>query len=89
MTEKPTPPPWSREEENKLRELILDANSVEMIARLLNRTPVALRGRSLRSSTPSATVAATPPGGSHNARPLGQHSGLFSSHNAIGAFLMG
>jgi hypothetical protein len=44
MTEKPTPPPWSREE-NKLRELILGANSVEMIARLLNRTPPAVRHR--------------------------------------------
>jgi hypothetical protein len=45
MTEKPAPPPWSLEEDNRLRELILGANSVEAIARLLNRTPIAVRRR--------------------------------------------
>jgi Myb-like DNA-binding domain len=41
----PTPPSWTPEEENKLRELILGAKSVEMIAKLLNRTPLAVRHR--------------------------------------------
>ena len=35
--------PWTPEEENKLRELILGAKSVEAIAKLLNRTPSAVR----------------------------------------------
>jgi hypothetical protein len=34
--------PWTPEEENKLRELILGAKNVEVIARLLNRTPLAV-----------------------------------------------
>ena len=37
--------PWTPEEENKLRELILSAKSVEAIAKLLNRTPLAVRRR--------------------------------------------
>jgi hypothetical protein len=46
MTAAPTPaPPWTPEEENKLRELILGAKSVEAIAKLLNRTPSAVRRR--------------------------------------------
>jgi hypothetical protein len=38
-------PPWTSEEENKLQELILGAKSVEAIAKLLNRTPSAVRRR--------------------------------------------
>jgi hypothetical protein len=38
-------PPWTPEEENKLRELIIGAKSVEAIAKLLNRTPLAVRRR--------------------------------------------
>jgi hypothetical protein len=37
--------PWTPEEENKLQELILGAKSVEAIAKLLNRTPLAVRRR--------------------------------------------
>jgi hypothetical protein len=44
MMTTPTPP-WTPEEENKLRELILGAKSVEAIARSLNRTPLAVRRR--------------------------------------------
>jgi hypothetical protein len=44
MTATPTPP-WTPEEENKLRELILGAKSVEAVAKLLNRTPLAVRRR--------------------------------------------
>jgi hypothetical protein len=43
---KATPtPPWTPEEEDKLRELILRGKSVEAIAKLLNRTPLAVRRR--------------------------------------------
>jgi hypothetical protein len=46
---KATPtPPWTPEEENKLRELILGAKSVEAIAKLPNRTPLAVRQRASR-----------------------------------------
>jgi hypothetical protein len=44
MMATPTPP-WTPEEENKLRELIVGAKSVEAIAKLLNRTPLAVRRR--------------------------------------------
>jgi hypothetical protein len=51
MTATPTPP-WTPEEENKLRELILGAKSVEAIAKLLNRTPLAVRRRASRLKLP-------------------------------------
>jgi hypothetical protein len=41
----PLTTPWTPEEENKLRELILRGKSVEAIAKLLNRTPLAVRQR--------------------------------------------
>jgi hypothetical protein len=57
---KATPtPPWTREVENKLRELIIGAKSVEAIAKLLNRTPLAARRRAstLRLSEQWADLA--------------------------------
>ena len=51
MTATPTPP-WTQEEEDKLRELILNAKSVEAIARLLNRTPLAVRKRASKLRLP-------------------------------------
>jgi hypothetical protein len=54
---KATPtPPWTPEEENKLRDLILGAKSVEAIARLLNRTPLAVRRRASRLRLPLRKV---------------------------------
>jgi hypothetical protein len=47
---------WTPEEENKLRELILGAKSVEAIARLLNRTPLAVRQRASRLRLPLQKV---------------------------------
>jgi hypothetical protein len=41
----PLTTPWTSEEEIKLRELILGAKRVEAIAKLLNRTPLAIRRR--------------------------------------------
>jgi hypothetical protein len=38
-------PPWTPEEEEELRTLILGAQSVEAIARKLGRTPKAIRRR--------------------------------------------
>lgn len=38
-------PPWTSEEEEELRALILSAKSVETIARKLDRTPKAIRRR--------------------------------------------
>jgi IS30 family transposase len=37
--------PWTREEEEDLRALILRAKSVEAIAKKLNRTPSAIRNK--------------------------------------------
>jgi hypothetical protein len=54
---KATPtPPWTPEEENKLRDLILGAKSVEAIARLLNRMPLAVRRRASRLRLPLRKV---------------------------------
>jgi hypothetical protein len=54
---KATPtPPWTPEEENKLRELILGAKSVEVIAKLLNRTPLAVRHCASRLRLPLRKV---------------------------------
>ena len=49
-------PPWTPEEENKLRELILGAKSVEVIAKLLNRTSLAVRHRASRLRLPLRKV---------------------------------
>jgi DNA-binding NarL/FixJ family response regulator len=48
--------PWTPEEENKLRELILRGKSVEAIAKLLNRTPLAVRQRASRLRLPLRRV---------------------------------
>jgi hypothetical protein len=45
-------PPWTAAEEDKLRKLILSAKSVEAIARLLNRTPKAVRKRASKLQLP-------------------------------------
>jgi hypothetical protein len=47
-----TPP----EEENKLRELIIGAKSVEAVAKMLNRTPLAVRGRASKLKLPLRRV---------------------------------
>jgi hypothetical protein len=57
MNKTPTPP-WTPEEEIKLRELILSAKSVEAIAKLLNRTPLAVRQRASRLRLPLRKVEA-------------------------------
>jgi hypothetical protein len=44
MTATPSPP-WTSEENEELRALILNAKSVEAIAKKLNRTPSAIRRR--------------------------------------------
>jgi hypothetical protein len=56
--------PWTPEEENKLRELILGGKSVEAIATLLNRTPLAVRHRASRLKLPLRRI-----------EPRGQRSG--------------
>jgi hypothetical protein len=40
---KPTQMPWTREEEEQLRALILSGKSKEAVAKKLNRTPTAIR----------------------------------------------
>jgi hypothetical protein len=55
MMTTPTPP-WTPEEENKLRELILGAKSVEAVAKLLNRTPLAVRRRASKLRLPLRKV---------------------------------
>jgi hypothetical protein len=60
----PVNTPWTPEEENKLRELILGGKSVEAIARLLNRTPLAIRHRASRLKLPLRRI-----------EPRGQRSG--------------
>jgi DNA-binding NarL/FixJ family response regulator len=52
----PLTTPWTPEEENKLRELILRGKSVEAIAKLLNRTPLAVRQRASRLRLPLRRV---------------------------------
>jgi DNA-binding NarL/FixJ family response regulator len=52
----PPTPPWTAEEENKLRELILRGKSVEAIAKSLNRTPLAVRHRASRLRLPLRKV---------------------------------
>jgi hypothetical protein len=42
MTATPSPP-WPPKEDEELRALILNAKSVEAIAKKLNRTPLAIR----------------------------------------------
>ena len=53
-------PPWTPEEENKLRELILSAKSVEAIAKLLNRTPLAVRRRAKHAQAAIAKDRSSP-----------------------------
>jgi hypothetical protein len=44
--------PWTPEEENKLREFIVGGKSVEAVAELLNRTPLAVRHRASKLRLP-------------------------------------
>jgi Myb-like DNA-binding domain len=60
----PLATPWTLEEENKLRELILGGKSVEAIAELLNRTPLAVRHRASKLRLPLRRI-----------EPRGQRSG--------------
>jgi hypothetical protein len=41
----PSSPPWTPEQEGKLRALILSGNSVEAVAKKIDRTPLAVRRR--------------------------------------------
>ena len=62
---KPTQRPWTREEEEELRALILRAKSVEAIAKKFNRTPSAIRNKAHQLKIPLKRVlldgAAPPP----------------------------
>jgi IS30 family transposase len=48
--------PWTREEEDELRALILRAKSVEAIAKKLNRTPSAIRNKARQLKIPLKRV---------------------------------
>jgi hypothetical protein len=44
--------PWSIEDDDRLRILILDARSIEAIARVIGRTPSAIRKRASKMKLP-------------------------------------
>ena len=56
---KPTQRPWTREEEEQLRALILSGKSKEAIAKKLNRTPTEIRTRASKLKLPLKSLIDT------------------------------